>query len=205
MRTFAMRPLVLIIALLFVVVVHVNSFAPPLSSKRSWLSSALNDGGALEVDATMEVVGGDGRIGSLFLKEEGAIVVPRGIAPGCLTSTGPIIVAIPSRDWRAVYDSTLPHRRSDLVWVGNGLLSDWQQNATCILPHFGVLQVGADPVTSLTSPPTFMYGRYANDMAALLMQRGVQVVTVVDDESWSEMRTRSTQITMGILSVATVS
>ena len=62
----------------------------------------------LEVDATSEVVGGHGKIGSLFLQEHGAIAVPRGVAPGVLTSTSsggssrnsssPIIVAIPCQD-----------------------------------------------------------------------------------------------------------
>ena len=42
---------------------------------------------ALEVEATWEVIGGSGRMGSLFLREHGAIAVPRGVRPGCLSSS----------------------------------------------------------------------------------------------------------------------
>jgi hypothetical protein len=156
-----------------------------------WLDAiAIRRGGALEIDATMEVVGGAGRIGSLFLREEGAIAVPRGVVPGCLSSTTtgcPIIVAIPSIGWKNIYDLTTDdgRRQDDLVWVGNGLLSDFQQNATVILPHFGVLQVNADPTTSIDSPPTYVYGKHAHSMADILQKRGIQTVQVVD--SWGDM------------------
>jgi len=150
----------------------------------------------LEVDATCEVVGGHGRIGSLFLKEDGAIAVPRGVAPGCLTRSNnnndddddgaPIIVAIPTGDWKTVFDSTPPCRQSDLVWVGNGLLSpSWQRAATVVVPHFGVLQVGGDPITSPESPPTYVFGKHATAVASVLTKRGVQVVSIV--ESWTEI------------------
>jgi len=159
--------------------------------------------GALEVDATSEVVGGYGRVGSLFLRENGAIAVPRGIAPGCLTRSNtncnnntsvPIIVAVQSNEWKRVFDSTPPHRQSDLVWVGNGILSQsqsqsqsWQQQqrtATVVIPHFGVLKVGADPVTSPESPLTYVFGKHAITTAAVLTKRGVKVSIL---ESWQDM------------------
>jgi len=82
----------LLVSLLLILVgtlVTIDGFS--LISRRSTKAqlpttrTTLCSGGALEVDATCEVVGGHGRIGSLFLKEDGAIAVPRGVAPGCLT------------------------------------------------------------------------------------------------------------------------
>jgi glycine/D-amino acid oxidase-like deaminating enzyme len=129
----------------------------------------------------MEVVGASGRIGSLFLREKGAMAVPRGVVPGCL-SYGPIVVATPSMEWRSIYQLTEPDRQDDLVWVGNGLLSDFQKNATVILPHFGVLQPNTNAVTSDNSPPTYVYGKHANMMATVLSRQGIPVIQVI--HSW---------------------
>ncbi|KAI2512801.1 FAD dependent oxidoreductase [Fragilaria crotonensis] len=155
-----------------------------ISSQSSLSESAslLHVPRALEVDATTEVVGASGRIGSLFLREKGAMAVPRGVVPGCLSS-GHIVVATPSKEWTSIYQLTEPDRRDDLVWVGNGLLSDFQENATVILPHFGVLQPNANAVTSHDSPPTYVYGKHANIMADVLARQGIPVIQQI--HSWT--------------------
>ena len=102
------------------------------------------------------------------------------------SSSAPIIVAIPAREWKQTYEVTVPPRRSDLVWVGNGLVSaSWQRPSTIVVPHFGVLAVGAEPTTSATSPPTYVFGTHARSLQAILRQRGIRTVVVVD--SWTEI------------------
>jgi len=132
-----------------------------------------------------EVVGGHGRVGSLFLRERGAMAVPRGVAPGCLTADDvPIIVAVPSEEWSAILDATPSHRRSDLVWVGDNYNHN-AENATVVIPRFTVEEAGADPVVAV-SPPTcsFVFGKHSAALAAVLTSRGVLVQVV---ESWAEL------------------
>ena len=89
-----------------------------------------------------EVVGAGGKIGSYILhrlnkqklipstddtnnnpiypQSLNAAAVPRGVAPGCLSPNGtPIYAAIPSSSIRNVWETTLPHRRKDLVFLCN--------------------------------------------------------------------------------------
>ena len=136
-----------------------------------------------------EVVGASGRIGSLFLRSiPNATATPRGIAPGCLSSGpgSPILVATPSKSWPEIHRQTLPERRNDLVWIGNGLLSErFQRNGTVVIPHFAVLQVNCDdPVTSAESPPTYLYGRHVDVIDNMLVAKGVRVEHV---EAWDKI------------------
>lgn len=132
-----------------------------------------------------EVVGGHGRIGSLFLRERGSMAVPRGVAPGCLTAGDvPIIVAVPSEEWSAVLDATPSHRRSDLVWVGDNYNRN-AENATVVIPRFTVEEAGSDPVVAVTAPTcSFVFGKHSAVVAAALTSRGVLVQVV---ESWTEL------------------
>ena len=92
----------------------------------------------------IEVIGGNGRIGSQFMRllrrdissrQPPPIAVPRGVCPGSISSSttattpiscsnyNPIFVCTPSNTWSTIYDTTTPSSRcSDLVFIGNGLL-----------------------------------------------------------------------------------
>lgn len=89
-----------------------------------------------------------------------------------------------------VIEKTVPNRREDLVFVTNGIPSDFIQCfhqlnnndyydihnngttpdniITTTVPHFGVLQVGADPISNKLSPPTFIHGKHAMKLRSLL-------------------------------------
>jgi glycine/D-amino acid oxidase-like deaminating enzyme len=129
-----------------------------------------------------EVVGGAGRIGSLFLSPQ-ARAVPKGIAPGCLSTHGaPIYVTTPAKVWPTILEDTVPDRREDLVWIGNGLPP---AVGSVVVPHFGVLEVNADPVTSSESPPTFLYGKHAHAVESILQARGIAKLETLS--SYSEI------------------
>lgn len=133
-------------------------------------------------DATFEVVGACGRMGSLFLRQPNAVAVSRGLSPGCSSPLdNPIYVTTPSKSWKQIYNETLPSRRNDLVWIGNGLLLDEFVNATVVVPHYGVLHVGNKPTTSLSSlsPPTYIYGKHARHVQSILQREGIQTTHLV--------------------------
>ena len=137
-----------------------------------------------------EVVGGSGRIGSQFLRllqNQGVRAIPRGLSPGCWSSVGdPIYVTIPSVGWPLIFHVTMRERRSDLIWIGNGLLNEeMHKNATCVVPHYGILEFGALPTTSPQSPPTIVYGKHAAKVASLLQADGIQVQITQD---WDVIR-----------------
>jgi glycine/D-amino acid oxidase-like deaminating enzyme len=156
------------------------------SSSSSLLSSISDVGVSLECDPSLEIVGASGRMGSFFLRHgERSMAVPRGVVPGSLSKSGtPILVTIPSQHWKSIHDMT--ERTEDIVWIGNGLLSNYQQNSTTIIPHFGILMVNADPTTSSSdsgkTPPTFVYGKHATQMMKLLSQSGIKQIQYID--SW---------------------
>ena len=149
-----------------------------------------------------EIVGATGRIGSFLLRSGcGTLAAtPRGVSPGSLSEPGtPIFVAVHSAAVPNIVRSTLPSRRRDLVFVTNGLPSrilaslkcddTWNGSAqedfedilksmTLSVPHFGVLSVGGDVVTSSSSPPTFVHGRHSSNLASLLQPHGIVVEQV---------------------------
>lgn len=142
-------------------------------------------------DATSEVVAAAGRMGSQWLRQDGSVAVPRGVSPGCLSLPGsPIYVATPSRSWEDVYRETVEERREDLVWVGNGLPLDEFRNSTVIVPHYGILSVGAKPTTLPSSPPTFIYGKHAEKVALVLEKEGVKTEVVA---SWGQIQIHAAQ------------
>jgi glycine/D-amino acid oxidase-like deaminating enzyme len=142
---------------------------------------------------TCEVVGAFGRIGSFWLchgaETEGgflssAAAAPRGVSPGCLTTSGrPIYVATPSDAWPQIWNQTVEDRRHDLVFVGNGLPPPHFEAATVVVPHFSVLKKcqkssenPSEPClqTSSISPKTFLYGKHALKTSEILNVHGVQ-------------------------------
>lgn len=142
-------------------------------------------------DATSEVVGASGRMGSQWLRQNGSVAVPRGVSPGCLSPPGiPIYIATPSSSWEDVYRETMEERREDLVWVGNGLPLDEFRNSTVVVPHYGILSVGAKPTTLPSSPPTFIYGKHADKVALVLEKEGVKTEVVA---SWDQIQIHAAQ------------
>lgn len=148
-----------------------------------------------------EVVGASGRFGS-FLLHHGSnatsfttTAVPRGDTPGRISSPGsPIFVATPSGAWPEIWDRTLPERRQDLVFVGNGIPPEYFKEATVVVPHFAVLQIcrqddTSNPVgTSPHSPKTLLFGKHASVIGGILTRFGVPVESV---SSFSQLYTAS--------------
>ena len=95
-----------------------------------------------------------------------------------------------------VVHRTIPERRNDLVFVNNGIPSDFLDTDNAIatdsgtdgfdinqittsVPYFGVLAVGQDPISGDSFPPTIINnGRHANFLADLLTRNGVGVKIV---------------------------
>jgi hypothetical protein len=125
-----------------------------------------------------EVVGGCGRIGSQFMRlTENPIVVPYGVCPGSISSTPnhPIYVCTPATSWSTIYETTMPGRCSDLVFVGNGLLPKNipYHDVTVVVPHFAVLHVGDRPSFTKTAPPTYIAGKHSHIVETLLQKDGI--------------------------------
>jgi glycine/D-amino acid oxidase-like deaminating enzyme len=152
-----------------------------------------------------EIVGATGRVGSFLLRSgRGTLAAtPRGVSPGSLSESGtPVFVAVHAAAVPHIVQSTLPSRRKDLVFVTNGLPSrilaglddvhdqchryesakydadELLRTITLSVPHFGVLSVGGDVVTSSSSPPTFVHGRHSSSLASLLQPPGIVVEQV---------------------------
>jgi hypothetical protein len=85
-----------------------------------------------------------------------------------------------------VIERTAPERRNDLVFITNGIPSDFLQlgshhqlidekEITTSVPYFGVLGVGADVVTSDASPKTIINsGKHSQALADVLESAGIQ-------------------------------
>lgn len=115
------------------------------------------------------------------------VSVSRDMQPGSLTDRGcPIFVAIPATEIPKVIERTAPERRNDLVFITNGIPSDFLQlgshhqlidekEITTSVPYFGVLGVGADVVTSDASPKTIINsGKHSQALADVLESAGIQ-------------------------------
>jgi glycine/D-amino acid oxidase-like deaminating enzyme len=156
-----------------------------------------------------EVVGSTGKVGSYILhrlnsefhrlaandeqypQSLNAAAVPRGVAPGCLSPDDtPIFACTPASSIADVWDSTLPHRRKDLVFMCNCVPSrhlaplDPPDDITIAILHFGVSHHGDVSLQTPTprlnqspqSPPTVIYGRHAKTLGELLQRDGVSIV-----------------------------
>ena len=139
-----------------------------------------------------EVVGAQGRVGSLLLRAGAGelAAVPRGVAPGGLSPPGtPIIVATPASALDDVLAATPEDRRDDLVLLCNGDARDRaaaavgagaaeRLTAGCLF--FGVPRAGAAPTFGAEAPPTTLAGPHAAAVAALVESTGPRCA-VVDD------------------------
>mmetsp|Transcript_9151 Transcript_9151/g.19190 ORF Transcript_9151/g.19190 Transcript_9151/m.19190 type:complete len:427 (-) Transcript_9151:151-1431(-) len=219
----------------------------PVSSSSNELSPATDCGtttpGGTAV-AIAEVVGASGRMGTFWLERQPRALgaaggggerdperegqpqrapvavasCPRGGTPGSETPRGcPIYVATPSDAYPEIYEATPPHRRGDLVLVGNaGLLGDDRfGNCTVLVPHFSVLYRnqwkkggggggGEENATQetrynqktsiqintdpLKSPPTYAYGKHSEEAARVLEANGIATSIV---PSFREIRAYS--------------
>ena len=181
-----------------------------LYDSNSILASGGDDDSNLEAlpsssfQYTSEVVGAFGRMGSFFLCHQepenevsGAVAVPRGLAPGCLTKSGcPIFVATPSTAWPQIWKQTPEDRREDLVFVGNGIPPTECRDvgATFVVPHYSILQICTrndtdNPIgTNDLSPKTFLYGKHSEYTATTLNRYGVATEIV---KSFAEIKIKA--------------
>lgn len=134
----------------------------------------------------VEVVGGNGRIGSQFMRllgESTSCAVPRGAAPGSLSRNGPIFVCTPAAAWPNIIQlARNHHRQPDLVFVGNGLVpTGIVEDVTVVVPHYAILKTGAKPLVATGAPPTYVFGKHAEFVKNLLTSDGVGNVQILDD------------------------
>jgi hypothetical protein len=79
-----------------------------------------------------------------------------------------------------VIERTLQSRRKDLVFVTNGIPSDFlsgieKNEITAAVPYFGVLTVGGKPISDDSSPKTVINnGRHGETLNTLLMSSGIR-------------------------------
>jgi len=149
-----------------------------------------------------EVVGSTGKIGSYILSRlnkpitSSSIIypqslnvsaVPRGVSPGCRsTRDTPIYAAVPSSSIQRVWESTIPHRRKDLVFLCNCIpsrhLNFGDEDVSVAILHFGVSHnnTNGEPRlnTSLEAPPTVIYGRHAQTLTDLFIDDGIPTIVV---------------------------
>ena len=143
-----------------------------------------------------EVVGANGRIGSLLLRAGlGTLAaVPRGTAPGALSPAGsPIIVATHASALTEVLEATPVDRVCDIVLLCNGMAreeaakmlgveSARQITVGCIF--FGVPAPGGSPSSGGTGvPPTALAGPHASAVAALIESMGPRCEVLPDLEA----------------------
>lgn len=95
-----------------------------------------------------------------------------------------------------VIDATPISRRNDLIFVTNGIPSDFLTNpktkiiydgidkdlVTTSVPHFGVLGIGSDPISNESSPPTFIHGMNAKLLDDILSSSGLNTSIVQESQ-----------------------
>lgn len=119
------------------------------------------------------VIVGAGRVGTALAKIAGVEPVRRGEA--IVDGAGPIIVCTRNNDLAGVLAATPEHRRADLVFVQNGMLSTWLaerglSQSTQALLYFAVSSVGATPVDG---GRTVVTGPHAEAVCSLLAAGGL--------------------------------
>ena len=166
--TISLSQLVVSLSVLWLIPQSAQAF----SASPSTPAQAVHDSLSYPDYISAEVVGAAGRIGSLFLSTT-ARAVPKGVAPGSLSRPNtPIYVCTASNVWPSILACTPQERRDDLVWMGNGFPPTSQ--GTTVVPHFGILEYNADPMTSPESPPTYLYGKHAALVQTYLEEKGIQ-------------------------------
>ena len=133
------------------------------------------------------VIVGAGRVGTALAGIRGDVLVRRG---GMIPDVaGPIIVCTRNNDLAGVVDATPAHRRGDLVFVQNGMLSTWLAErglaeSTQALLYFAVSSVGAQPVDGGRSVVT---GPHADALCDLLAAGGLACRSISRSEYRGEM------------------
>ena len=119
------------------------------------------------------VIVGAGRVGTALAEIAGVSPLRRGEA--IVAGEGPIIICTRNNDLAGVLAATPEQRRSDLVFVQNGMLSTWLaerglSQSTQALLYFAVSSVGATPVDG---GRTVVTGPHAEAVRALLAAGGL--------------------------------
>jgi ketopantoate reductase len=133
------------------------------------------------------VIIGAGRVGTALADMGGTVPVRRG--QPLPDTAGPIIVCTRNDDLAGVIDTIPAHRRGDLVFVQNGMLSTWLaerglSESTQALLYFAVSAVGDAPVDG---GRTVVTGPHAAALCALLAAGGIAARTVSRAEFRDEM------------------
>ena len=127
---------------------------------------------------------GDGRVGAALadMGDGSDVVIKRGQSMENALPSGPIIVCTRNDDLDAVVEATPEDRRSDLVFIQNGMLQPWLdakglgQN-TQVLVYFAVAKKGEAPTDGKTDTNpeglTAAYGKHAECMASRLHAAGL--------------------------------
>jgi glycine/D-amino acid oxidase-like deaminating enzyme len=90
----------------------------------------------------------------------------------------------------------VPHRRCDLIYVGNGVC--WGNRSTIsldtvtlVVPHYAILNVGDKPLVSLEAPPTYIAGRHARFVQQLLQKDGICNTAIADSANEIAVRSKA--------------
>jgi hypothetical protein len=121
------------------------------------MSSDLTSAHNSELTVTNGIIVGGGRIG-LHLYESNDkrdVLLTKREEAVSADSSGPIYVCTRNADLDRIIDSTPPHRRPDLVFLQNGILTDFLcskklQNNTQALIYYAVSKKGEQPIDGIT-------------------------------------------------------
>jgi len=133
--------------------------------------------------ATGTIIGG-GRIGSYLYESNGGkdILLSLRSQTLPLVGSGPIYICTRNNDLSSIVDSTPLNRREDLVFLQNGILTDFLQlkgleDNTQALIYFAVAKKGEKPIDGKTdlNPEglTSATGKWANDLSLRLQSGGL--------------------------------
>lgn len=150
--------------------------APNLSSSQVRMSA----------DVPAIIFGGGGRIGNA-IRAEGDVVVGRNDPFPSEPATGPIYICTRNDALAPIVEKTPAHRRGDLVFMQNGMLSAFLaekglSSNTQVLLYLAVSKLGEKPIDGITemSPEglTAATGKWASAFAARLAGRGLTCRTL---------------------------
>lgn len=150
------------------------------------------------VDATTITPGiiiGAGRIGSHFYESNGQrdVLFTSRDEMVSADSTGPIYVCTRNGDLDRIIDSTPSNRREDLIFLQNGVLTEYLKSKglednTQALIYYAVSKKGEKPIDGITelnpNGLTAVTGKWAEDLAARLKQAGL-TCNVYDKPTWT--------------------
>lgn len=137
---------------------------------------------------------GDGRVGAALadMGDGSDVIIKRGqsIMENALPS-GPIIICTRNDDLDAIVAETPQDRKSDLVFIQNGMLQPWLDakglgDNTQVLVYFAVAKKGEAPTDGKTDTNpeglTAAYGKHAESVASRLHEAGLSCKVLPADE-----------------------